>query len=551
MSNFFSSMADKAQSALNSSPLAQHLPPSLTGQSGENAQGGGMAGITKSHAFESIHHQIRTFQQQYSNSVSPLQRIVTSQKGVAIDFDSVSRDSHAHSKELYMWSQREDDDIKDVADRLAWINYVEGSLANTLATKINASRAPFKALRDAEANLTGRRNIRVGFRNQIARLEHEQQRANEPKIVELKKQLQKAELDDDPIEKEFSLLKRKAIRDSEQLKWEAMREYAEKLLLLSQTASTIFPVLPAIPPSEQQPYTGAETTATMRASLQHALDNYKTGDTNLPLQLPFAGDLSRSDTRSFGETHAHELSRINSADRASTVGIPLTPPPTAGGSPPQAPSHTSNISSRSSRTTPPSPYQASPPPPGTQSPPLNPAVLNQAPAPIPINAKTQTPVVTPNPTDPSLKIPSVTPTVAETGLPKSAGTDGPGPASGSLRDLKQSPPVISQQDTKGPYGVDLPEYGAPGAGFESGEEEKKRLQREEREHVLVGGSSSAVSPHGSVPGQFESAEDEKKRLEREERERVLAAGTSGGGSGSAPPPPDPEDDSELPPYQEF
>ena len=42
-----------------------------------------------------------------------MQKIVTVKKGVALDFDNVSRDSHASSKELYMWGQNDNEDIKD------------------------------------------------------------------------------------------------------------------------------------------------------------------------------------------------------------------------------------------------------------------------------------------------------------------------------------------------------------------------------------------------------------------------------------------------------
>ncbi|PCH33799.1 hypothetical protein WOLCODRAFT_135329 [Wolfiporia cocos MD-104 SS10] len=521
MSDFLSQITGRAQNALKQA--------GLTGQPGdsENARGG----ILKSHAVESIHHQLRSFQQQYSNSVAPVQKIITTEKGVALDFDSLASDSHAHSKELYMWGQREEPDIKDVTDRLAWINYIEGSLAQTLAQKLDASRAPFKALRDAENNLSGRRNIRASLHNQIARVEHDQQRGSQQRLAELRQQLHQAEVNDEPQEKEIELLKRKAIRDSENLKWQASREYAEKLLLLSQASSAVLKALPTIPPGDHQ-YHGAETTASVRAALQQALDNYKLGDIVLPLQTPV--ELARSDTRSFGETHAQELSRINTAGTSVQPNIPLTPPPTVGGSalpPAQSQGSNSSYASPPPSNSPPllptrgSPTQmASSPPVGTQSPPLNPMALNQAPAPIPVTTSSSSPVVAPNPTDPAVKIPSITPTVAETGVPKSAGSDGPGPASGSIHDLKQPSPVatkdtVAGQDTEGPYGTgSLPRYVGPSGESSSGAEK---------------------------PEKYESAEEEKKRLEREERERLLASGATTDNQQA------PGDDSELPPYQEF
>ena len=124
-------------------------------------------------------------------------------------------------------------------------------------------------------------------------------------------------------------------------------------------------------------------------------------------------------------------------------------------------------------------------------------------------------------------MPSVTPTVAETGVPKVAGPDGPGPASGSLLDKKaSSPPPMSA--------LSLPR-------FESAEEEKRRLEREEREKLLHGDTTGA-----GAPAPYESAEEEKKRLEREEREKILRQGGSTAGEK-----PSGEDDGELPPYQEF
>ena len=104
------------------------------------------------------------------------------------------------------------------------MSYVEGSLAATLANEIDASRAAFKTLRDAENGLSGRRNIRATLQNQIARIEHDQRHGMEQKLAELKRQLRKAEEDDEPLEKEVELLKRKAIRESEGMKWNAIRE---------------------------------------------------------------------------------------------------------------------------------------------------------------------------------------------------------------------------------------------------------------------------------------------------------------------------------------
>jgi len=77
-------------------------------------------------------------------------------------------------------------------------------------------------LRDKEDALATRRNTRNNYEQQIAKLEASS--GNEKKISDLEELLQRAYVEDEPLEKEVQLLERKAIRDSEQAKWEAIRE---------------------------------------------------------------------------------------------------------------------------------------------------------------------------------------------------------------------------------------------------------------------------------------------------------------------------------------
>jgi len=70
--SFLSSIADKAQNALNSSPIAHHIPPSLSGaprpSSGDASPAPADSGSTyKSHTIEQIQHQFRQLQQTYSS----------------------------------------------------------------------------------------------------------------------------------------------------------------------------------------------------------------------------------------------------------------------------------------------------------------------------------------------------------------------------------------------------------------------------------------------------------------------------------------------------
>ncbi|KAF5311825.1 hypothetical protein D9619_003202 [Psilocybe cf. subviscida] len=561
---FLSNFADKAQAAVNASPLASHLPASLHGRAGSpdpatqpSANQAAAQGGAKNHTLENIQHQFRSLQQQYISNVSPIQKIVTSEKGVVIDYDNASRNSKAQSKELYTWGQSEADDLKDVTDRLAYLNFVQGSLAGSLSTKLDSARGPFKALRDAETALQPRRNLRASLQAQIARIEHESQKAGDKRIVELREQLHKHELEDQQQEKELELMKRKAVRESERIKWEAIREYGEKLVLLSQAATPIIDVLPSLPPTQASPYTGAQTTGAVRASLQRALDNYKTGHINLPPQAS-GSELSRSDTRSFGESHASELSSLVDFPQPTTTSHSTPSPGAAMPLPEPYPHHTSAASGGASF-----PHHVS-------SPPINPQTLNNSPAPVPnvspaaATAAPFSPSFVPHgsasPTMPvvePISLPAAMPTVAETGIPITSPAGGPGPASGSLHNIQAASNTAGPRSGGIPGDGNLPGYGQaslPAAGaaaphHESALEEKRRLAAtysQQQTSASAGPPPPAFSSAAAGPQtqRHESAEEEKKRLEREERERILHAGGSGPNQDNKP------DDADLPPYQE-
>ncbi|KAL1738510.1 hypothetical protein HDZ31DRAFT_69918, partial [Schizophyllum fasciatum] len=160
---FLSSIADKAQSAI--SAAGGHGRPTSPDATQTEGAPAGHTGH-KNFALESIHNQLRTFGQQYA-STSPVQKIITVEKGIALDFESLSRDAKAQSKELYTWGQNEDEDLKDVTDRLAYLNFIQGSLSTTLSAKLVAARSPLKALRDAETALAPKRQLRTTLENQI------------------------------------------------------------------------------------------------------------------------------------------------------------------------------------------------------------------------------------------------------------------------------------------------------------------------------------------------------------------------------------------------
>lgn len=332
-------------------------------------------------------------------------------------------------------------------------------------------------------------------------------------------------------------------------------------MLLAQAAPPILAELPAYPPTPNSPYNGFQATGAVRAALQQALDHHKPGTTSFA--LPSAGaDLSRSDTRSFGETHAQELSNINAPPST-------TPHPEIQVAQPQSvqhpvPTHVPAANIAPSFPVPASqphaPVAAHAPHAANQSPPIDPSHLNQMPAPLP-QPKIHPPPAASSPEEAAsptaAPVSVITPTIAETGIPVSAGEKGPGPAKGSLHDLKhasthqsgalQSPPS-AHPTAHNPSPPVVPVVA--GGQYPSAEEEKRRLAAQYStagrlpESSPLAGPPAAGPSAGQVRKEAESAEEEKKRLEREERERILR------GDNNQPPRRDGEPDEDLPPYQE-
>ena len=116
-----------------------------------------------------------------------------------------------------------------VSDRLAFLNYIAGSLAGTLSAKLNTARTPLKGLRDNEATLFQRRNVRNGLEHQISRAENSHEKGHEKRVAELRVQLAKAENDDEPLEKQHEIILRKALKESELQKFQALREVINML----------------------------------------------------------------------------------------------------------------------------------------------------------------------------------------------------------------------------------------------------------------------------------------------------------------------------------
>ncbi|KAF8343052.1 Eisosome component PIL1-domain-containing protein [Cantharellus anzutake] len=550
MPRFLNSLAEKAQNALNTTPLGQQIsthipgqqqpaqPASTTTQPPGNAptsppptldhtspQPIGLTGILMQHGLGSIQNSLKSLQT-HSAQDKQIQLLILGQKNLVYDYDNVGRNGKTFSKELYIWGQEQTDEIKDgkavisystvkkltntlfsVSDRFAYLHYVHGNLNCDLAAKIDASRAPFKDARNTEAALGPKRSQLAGIDSQISRLRSEVEAGRatpnaQAKLAQLEQQRAAFINETDSENKNISRQWLDALKQSEKIQWQAFREYAEKLILLSQAGEALLDSLPTEPASLSNTYTGAGRTAEIRHQAQQLLENFKPGNYPSPFAPAEKPGAPRID--SFGITHQQELSRTPTLvdkgrqDQAALVALAAEQrsqlPPNEG---------------------------------------ISPSAPNDAPASPLASVQTQSPpsvadLGAPQVDSAALAPAATRPTVAEIGGPRSGERQG---TTDSLSKDASSPAPV-------------------GRATETAEEEKKRLEREERERLLrfglegdgsSAGTSAAPGPAEGVQ-KPESAEEEKKRLEREERERILKADRSGH-------PPDDENRGNPPAYE--
>lgn len=570
MPNFLDNLAGKAQQALNTTPLGQQIASHIPGQQHAPQSGTtgaqpppnapsptpsdhttpyptGIAHILKQHGLGGLQNSLRSLQTQYGSARDkPIQLLILGQKGLLFDYETVSRDSKTFSKELYIWGQEQTEEIKDVSDRLAYLNYVQGTLNSDLSSKIEASRVPFKTARNTETALVTKRSQWAGIEPQITRLRSEVSSGRAPpgaqaKLAELEQQRTALLNEVRSEDKNLNQQKLAALKQSEGIKWQAVREYAEKLILLSQAGEAFLDVLPAEPASPSNPYNGVAQTAAIRHQVQQLLDDFKPG--NYPSPFAPKNDASKrspsggTSPDGFGVTHKAELSRTPSvADKIERDDAAPAPEQHTNPSEGVNPSNLNNTPapiplahSQTSDTTKTSFTAVPAPGSGVLSSSGGSTVFSHQAAPSPhLYASPENlsgsglPYVGATASDSSPSASFSHPTVAETGVPLTGDGAGPGPLSGSLRRNTSDDP---------PPGNDWAK--PPNRSFKTAEDEKSRLEREERERLLRFGPQNAGQSTGnpSLPPfggdqRHESAAEEKKRLEREERERVLRGGRS-------------------------
>ncbi|GAA5948969.1 hypothetical protein JCM3765_003972 [Sporobolomyces pararoseus] len=240
-----------------------------------------------------------------------LQLYIRSLKGVNDQLSSLSRNSQVASKTLFEYSQEgnQGDDIVDIFDRAAFLQYKMSEVEEKAAIRIEEARLLLKDIRNFENDLSIRRKNRATLAAKLQTLKEKDTRGkNVDQIQSLQTELTQADSEISTFESSFAALKRQKLHESFSLQFAAQKELGEKLAIISSYGELLIQGMETDGIAEE--YKGKQRTAQVKVDLEQALVDWKPSPP--PTLASSASSLHHSDTRSFGATHADQLSQLGS-----------------------------------------------------------------------------------------------------------------------------------------------------------------------------------------------------------------------------------------------
>ncbi|GJN90090.1 hypothetical protein Rhopal_003088-T1 [Rhodotorula paludigena] len=473
-----------------------------------------------------------------------LQILIKSLSGVVQDRSSLAREEQRVAKAIYDWSKDDKgDDLRDTCDRLAWTVYCMAELDQEAAKKVEESRVILKDIRNFENDLVPRRRNQQSLATKITALEKEIGASKKgadvkqsDQLSKLRGELSQLEAENATFEQSFETLKRQKLHEAFSAQFRAQRELGEKMALVAGYGDVLLQGMES--EGVGADYRGKDRTAQVKVELESALKNWVPGPTP---RLQQQGGLDRSDTRSFGETHASQLSQLDSQsslasrDAHSSQTSHLTHPPPMPTLHSQAELDTTQHSHQ--RFVPPllggssHASGSSIPPPLPPHPPRSSASPSSPSGNLRVNLSPVSPVLPSSPPRATAALPvdlpppgvessaPPEPTVAETGAPQ-VGTGGP--SSGVLRPRKKSD-AASSLSSLPPAAAAAPmpgTFNAAGWGGDGGAQASSSGHGQPLSEVgsSLGPSAGAAGEH--LPAYGEG--DEEHYRARDQAEQILA-----------------------------
>ncbi|KNF03719.1 hypothetical protein PSTG_03241 [Puccinia striiformis f. sp. tritici PST-78] len=267
-------------------------------------------------------NNLRQIQATYDPRQAPetlkLQLLIKAQKSLVVDSEGLARDSHMVSKQLYHWACDQPDlALKDVGDRLAYMNYQVGDIQQQCSQTLERSRSDLKDIRNLENELIKLREREKALQLQINKSQQDsRKKVDSTMIAEHENIVSKIKETEEKIPTE----KRRLIKSSYTTQFEALREMGDKLMIIAHFGDLL---LNELPEDDQIPYSAQDKTAQIKGAASLTLSDYHQTVHSTPINHPLSlsSSLHRSDTRLFGETHPHILTEgSNDSQGSGNIG---------------------------------------------------------------------------------------------------------------------------------------------------------------------------------------------------------------------------------------
>ncbi|GAA5823092.1 hypothetical protein JCM10212_005718 [Sporobolomyces blumeae] len=248
-----------------------------------------------------------------------LQLYIKSVRNVGTDLAALARDSSVASKNLFLWAKDDPGaDIVDIFDRAAFLQFKTSEIEQAAAAKVEEARVLLKDIRNFENDLSNRRKNRANLDTKLQKERDKHSKGkNTEQIHELSTELAQADAEIKTFEESFEALKRQKLHESFSIQMQAQKELGEKLAIVAGYGELLIQGMETDGISND--YHGKDRTASIKADLEESLLSWQ--PSSVPTLSNRGSSLQHSDTRSFGATHADQLSQLGDDD-AQSHGAP-------------------------------------------------------------------------------------------------------------------------------------------------------------------------------------------------------------------------------------
>ncbi|KAH8927203.1 hypothetical protein BT69DRAFT_855316 [Atractiella rhizophila] len=271
---------------------------------------------------EAVHQSLRQSYAAYNPAQSQytlkLAVLLSQMRSLSLSHTSTADAGKKFSKSFFIFSQQPAlsnnldnlandnlQDYKDICDRLSFFVFQSAMLEGEYAKKLESSRTVLKEIRNFEENLIPRRDKREALKKEITKIEGYKPESGSSsakryaqQLAQLRGELQALNEADAPYEDSMASVKRQKVHDSFLQQFEAMKEYGEKLAIMSEYGKLLLQGMDVKEGGRDKSYgeDGLDRTKLIRGLVQEELEGWTAANSEIQSRTLGAKGLRRRET---------------------------------------------------------------------------------------------------------------------------------------------------------------------------------------------------------------------------------------------------------------